>query len=275
MDTTINTTANAYYNEVAANYDMLFTDSLSAAENKLVREDLAKLIKHKKSIDVLDMGCGTGLAYELLMEIIGDSCVQLNYTGVDISEEMIRQGHAKHGAYARFIVADIDNLPTSVANRKYDLILSLFGSFSHANRYEPILNELTDALLKPDGDIYLMVYSRYSLKNLWHTIAHFNTGHLRFRQGYNIRNCGVNIVCQAFFYTPKKLLGLIRDQQKLRIHFSSINALFELPFFKRIIRRLPTPVVYFVLAFERGLLYIFPSLGHSLVCQIKKEATYV
>lgn len=70
-----------YYDQIAHLYDDLYQSSISKAEDYIVKQRLENLILPDQ--EVLDYGCGTGLARELLQEMI------IKYTGIDISPEMI------------------------------------------------------------------------------------------------------------------------------------------------------------------------------------------
>lgn len=66
---------------------------------------------------VLDVGCGFGRIGQLLTELRPD----VDYTGIDISEEQLTAARRRLGPKARLVTGDIRALPT----RKYDLVLAI------------------------------------------------------------------------------------------------------------------------------------------------------
>jgi ubiquinone/menaquinone biosynthesis C-methylase UbiE len=93
------------YNEVAKEFDQ--TRKKYSPET----EELKSYIKEKER--VLDLGCGTGRLYEIFSAQGGSasSGKNIDYTGIDFSENLIRIAKEKYGG--RFIVGDILSLPFS------------------------------------------------------------------------------------------------------------------------------------------------------------------
>ncbi len=79
----------AYYDGIATGYDRLYRDVLSQGENAWVRRRLRALVG--AGDHVLDLGCGTGLGFELLDGVSAD------YVGYDISPAMVAVARRKFG----------------------------------------------------------------------------------------------------------------------------------------------------------------------------------
>ena len=107
-------------------------------------------------IRVLDIGCGTGHAINVLARQYPKS----TFVGHDLDEDAIQQAQMeakKMGlANAVFEVMDVGNLPTEPA---YHLIMA-FDTVHHLPAPEVALNRIRDALT-PDGD-FLMVEFKFS-----------------------------------------------------------------------------------------------------------------
>jgi SAM-dependent methyltransferase len=116
--------------------------------------------------DVLEMGCGIGT--DTLSFLQAGARVD----ALDISEESLSLavrrclkyvGHkAGERPTARFFAANIEDW---YPGRRYDLVYS-FGVLHHTLRPERALYHAYQAL-KPGGELKIMLYSRYSWKNLF------------------------------------------------------------------------------------------------------------
>ncbi|OMF66226.1 class I SAM-dependent methyltransferase [Paenibacillus glucanolyticus] len=100
---------------------------------------------------ILDMGCGAGILYDMLLE--GEKS---NYTGVDLSEEAVKIASSKTSRHI-FYCADINHY---VPHKRYDVIV-----FNESLQYVP--NTPSKLLeyaryLTPDG---VIISSLYSHKN--------------------------------------------------------------------------------------------------------------
>jgi SAM-dependent methyltransferase len=102
---------------------------------------------------VLEIGCGIGTE---TAEFVKHGAV---VDAMDLSEESIRW--ARMRSSARFYVADAESrVPTG----PYDLVFA-FGVLHHTPNPKKILWNV-HACLKPDGELRLMLYAKWSLKHL-------------------------------------------------------------------------------------------------------------
>ncbi|OME86484.1 MULTISPECIES: class I SAM-dependent methyltransferase [Paenibacillus] len=103
---------------------------------------------------ILDMGCGAGILYDMLLDV-----EQLNYTGVDLSEEAIRIASSKTSRNL-FHRADINHY---VPHKRYNVIV-----FNESLQYVPNTpNKLLEyaRYLTPDGVIISSLYSHKNTKD--------------------------------------------------------------------------------------------------------------
>lgn len=248
-----------YYDLLADTYDDLYTDSVSESENHIVATILESEITAGDTI--VDLGCGSGLAYQLLSELCKKD---FKYIGVDISSEMIHKANRKFGLAlnASFHVMNIEDM-SFLDNESADLVTSLFGSFSHAVHYSVAVSELK-RILKPGGKILLMVYSRFSLRNVLRALRKLQPNLLAEVHEYEIRRTSGSIFADARFYYPKLIKRAFADFDNLQVR--GLNCAFELPlintYFAHPKKRAVTERL---LRLEMRSLATVPYLCHSLI----------
>ena len=85
-------------------------DSEHAGIYEICKDDYPPILEElEKSdfTDLLDCGCGTGPVIELLHEKYPDK----NYTGIDLTPEMINVAKAKKLSNTNFVIGDCEKLP--------------------------------------------------------------------------------------------------------------------------------------------------------------------
>jgi len=104
----------------------------------------------KKGSKVLDLGCGNGRVINILEKF------NINYTGLDISQNLINLAQKKYPE-KEFIVSDL--LKTPFSDNKFDYVLSL-ATLHHIPSEEQRLNALLEInrILKPGGIILITVW---------------------------------------------------------------------------------------------------------------------
>lgn len=120
----------------------------------LKKLELPKKIKGKA---VLDAGCGAGTRF---FDYI---LYGANVTGIDQSEKSIsfvKEQCEKLGYNPDLIVGDIEK--TNLPDESFDYIFSI-GVLHHTPNIRDALKEF-DRLIKPDGEIKLLLYHKYSLE---------------------------------------------------------------------------------------------------------------
>lgn len=152
---------------------------------EVIRPHLRTLVESaraaERGIRILDMGCGAGQGYELLMGIEqSDISLEVTnkrvmtredvalYYGIDLSPAMIDQGRQNYEGqdHMRFEVADLrDGLDSVRDEPAFDLYYSSYGSLSHLD-YGGVKNLFTDiADHASDGSLIVMdMIGRYSLE---------------------------------------------------------------------------------------------------------------
>ncbi len=106
--------------------------------------------------DVLEVGCGSGIAVQLFAE------AGANVTAVDLTRWAVQTTSARLEAFGldgRVLEADGENLPFE--NASFDLVFS-WGVIHHTSDMDRALAELV-RVCRPGGRVVLMVYHRRSL----------------------------------------------------------------------------------------------------------------
>jgi ubiquinone/menaquinone biosynthesis C-methylase UbiE len=147
-----------YWDRIAYQYNTFYTDRWSSLENDFILEKL-EFLKEYEFANILDLGCGTGLGYNLCNTVNPD----IQYTGVDISIEMLNVVKNDH-PHTCVCNTSMSNL-TCFNSNSFDVIISIFTAFSYTDNIENTINEIS-RVLKPNGKILISVIGKYSLRRL-------------------------------------------------------------------------------------------------------------
>jgi predicted TPR repeat methyltransferase len=126
------------FDKYAASFDEHLIKYLGYRAPQLIFQAVARAAPHGK-LDVLDLGCGTGLCGQLLKPLAS------SLTGIDLSPAMIDKARER-GIYDRLIVGDI--LDTSaIAASRFDLVTAC-DVFCYLGDLAPVFDRVR-AILKP------------------------------------------------------------------------------------------------------------------------------
>ncbi|HEX4293761.1 MAG TPA: methyltransferase domain-containing protein [Rhizomicrobium sp.] len=102
------------FDQFAADYDARMISQLGYAAPQILRELADLVMAGREGLDVLDLGCGTGLTGVAFKDLAR------RLDGIDLSPVMIEKARAR-GIYDRLAVADIE---TAEGAARYDLLLA-------------------------------------------------------------------------------------------------------------------------------------------------------
>lgn len=111
---------------------------------------------------VLEIGCGIGT------DSINFAKAGAEVTVVDLSDESLelcKKRFDVYGLKAKFYLGDAESLGSFVPVEKYDLIYS-FGVIHHTPHPDRVMEQLKQ-YCKPDTELRLMLYTKWSWKVLW------------------------------------------------------------------------------------------------------------
>lgn len=134
------------YNSLAGCYNAMmhhqqYTCPHTAAD--LIRQHMQ--VESPDVTKVLDIGCGTGLVGQALVE---DEVHPYVIHGLDFALNAIAVA-AETGAYSRFIEYDLTQLPTPLESGLYDAVTCI-GTLGHLNNFEAMMRECC-RLVKAEG----------------------------------------------------------------------------------------------------------------------------
>jgi ubiquinone/menaquinone biosynthesis C-methylase UbiE len=148
----------SYWDDEAGEYDALYSGPWSLYENAVVANSLSWLADMDQP-EVLDIGCGTGLAYRLIAE----RSPGIRYTGLDLSGEMLVRLKERHPD-VEAIQADMHDLRI-LGDRRFDAVICTFGSMSCTDNLQEVIHQ-AGLLLKSNGKLQVSVMNRFSLRRL-------------------------------------------------------------------------------------------------------------
>jgi len=136
------------YRDWAATYD----EDLTGKDLQYVapREAVHVFVRHfeDRSAQILDVGCGTGLSGQALVDAGFDQI-----DGIDLSPDMLEQARAK-GAYGNLFEADL-TAGLNFADDTYDAAISV-GTFTHGHVGPGGLDEVI-RVVKPGGTVCVTI----------------------------------------------------------------------------------------------------------------------
>lgn len=129
-------------------------DSGHAGLYEMCKDDYPHILEELKGYSfqtLLDVGCGTGPMIELLLKEFPDK----NYTGIDLTPQMIKVAQKKNLVHTKFLVGDSENLP--FAENTFDVVVCT-NSFHHYPNPQAFINEAA-RVLKDGGRLVLRDYT--------------------------------------------------------------------------------------------------------------------
>ncbi len=127
----------ALFDQYAYSYDKQVKEKLKYQVPQLLREAVGPFVSAGLSVDILDLGCGTGLCAPLFADIVG------KMVGIDVSANMIEVARSL-GGYDKLFVMDIMSYLHNHFN-EFDLII-LADVLVYFGSLEEILKACTKTL---------------------------------------------------------------------------------------------------------------------------------
>ncbi len=127
-----------YFDAFAEEWDKMFT-----AEDLEVLSFLIESFDIKKNDKIVDLGCGTGVLFDLLRRRVGPEGMVV---GVDLSEEMVKKAR-KNFPFKNIMTIDADAEMLPLKSDLFDVAVS-FAAFAHFTCQERVMEEASRILKK-------------------------------------------------------------------------------------------------------------------------------
>jgi len=150
-----------FYDELAQEWDLMFT-----AEDLERLTHLVDQLGVKQDMDIIDLGCGTGILFDLLRRRVGEDGT---VTGIDFSLEMAQKAH-RNFPFPNVNVVDADVTMLPFRDNSFDMAVS-FSAFPHFSDKCKALNEI-HRVLRPGAKLYIIhLQSSKELSEIHHRIG--------------------------------------------------------------------------------------------------------
>jgi ubiquinone/menaquinone biosynthesis C-methylase UbiE len=134
-----------FFDRLAGEWDLHYT-----AEDLERLSHLVDDLGVREGMDILDLGCATGVLFDLLRRRVGH---QGTITGVDFSLKMAQQAH-RNSPFENVNVVDADALNLPFTDAIFDMAVA-FSSFPHFADKKKALQE-AHRVLKPGAALYII-----------------------------------------------------------------------------------------------------------------------
>ncbi len=201
----------------AQDYDTVFTNSnIGKLQRKVVYNFLSKNVLKNKTLNILEINCGTG------HDALWLSKNGHNVIASDISSEMIAVANSKKDEFSKnlsFRRIDINAIDTIDFETPFDLIFSNFGGLNCLSPEE--LNHFFKAAekkLAPNGKIAAVIMPRHCIVESLYFLAKgsVKSAFRRNTKHYLLANVdGVDV--KTWYYSPKDIIIMGKP------HFKIIN----------------------------------------------------
>ena len=120
-----------FFDKLAEEWDYTFT-----AEDLDRLSNLVSKFGVTKDMHILDLGCGTGILFDMLRRAVGDNG---SVTGVDFSIEMAQKAH-RNFPFPNVNVVDADAIALPFKDSSFDMVVA-FAAFPHFSNQQRALDE--------------------------------------------------------------------------------------------------------------------------------------
>ena len=186
-----------FYDNLAPNYDATLKDPKIDAQHVNEAAKIFQQHNNATSGSILDLGCGTGL----LKDLLGD---EFDYTGIDISEEMLKR--ASDRGY-QTIHKPVEDALSEIPDRSYDFVFVL-GTLLFVEDIDSILKDIEriarQSILLSLDEVTEEYKRNFSLEVYNHFQVEFpNTKEDYFIRGWTSPTTGITIKTRMIYMEKK------------------------------------------------------------------------
>lgn len=135
-----------FYDLLAAEWDLMFT----AEDLELLSFIADTRLAAEPGMDILDIGCGTGILFDMLRRKVGEKG---SIVGIDFSIEMARKAH-RNFPFSNVTVVDGDAINLPFTSASFDMAVA-FSAFPHFADQQKAIDE-THRVLKPGAWFHIL-----------------------------------------------------------------------------------------------------------------------
>ncbi len=146
---------------MAAEWDLMIT-----AEDLERLSHVVDSLDVQRGLDILDLGCGTGVLFDMLRRKVGDAG---SVTGVDFSIRMAQRAY-RNFPFSNVNVVDADAAMLPFADSTFDIVIA-YSAFPHFSDQQKVIDE-THRVLKQGARFYIIhLVSSEELSRIHHRIG--------------------------------------------------------------------------------------------------------
>lgn len=150
----------SFFTARSQSYDEVHLSHIDGGiESKRVLADYLPAAQEKNALHVLDLGVGTGLEIQFILEKAPDAHI----TGIDFSDGMLARLHEKyHSCEQQITLVKGNFMQTDLGISQYDCVVSVMAMHHFTQEAKSTLYQRIHACLKPGGVYLESDYLAYS-----------------------------------------------------------------------------------------------------------------
>ncbi len=200
----------AAFDQIAKVFDSSLENDITRRLRRIIYSVVLRYVK--TGSEVVDINCGTGIDAVRLLHL------GYHVTGIDISQEMIRQARQKAAMHERrsltFVVSSYDDLPTHI-QRPVDAVFSNFGGLNCTQDLSATATSI-DKILKSGGFFVGIIMPPFSVWEFLSYAARFQWKNAVRRLRSSTPATGFpKTTFPVFYYTPQNVVRKFGSGYKL------------------------------------------------------------
>ncbi|MEO8406042.1 MAG: class I SAM-dependent methyltransferase, partial [Chitinophagaceae bacterium] len=207
----------AAFDGMAAEYDASFSKGLiGKLQRAQVRRRLSAFLKDKKSLNILEINCGTG-DDALWLSSLGHHVLATDASGCMIKEAKNKIA-LMTGALPEFRQCAFQDLPALLTYEQFDLVFSNFSGLNCIPAGElEALGRTLDYVVKPGGHIAAVIFGKYCCWEMLYYGFKFKFSNIfrRWKKKGSVTILKEEAIQPVYYYSTNRFCGLINHFNKI------------------------------------------------------------